>query len=153
MRGRKPDLNNVAQHPAAAEYDRESVAARQAAEEKSRFLRPHGLGEKVRRVWDRVAPELVLLGRLKPHYVDALEEYCRIVVRLREARNYLDDESWTYVTKGRHGSQEKSRPEVAQLNDDWRKWRSLVGEFGMAPAADRGLTNGQSDIFDAFDDF
>lgn len=94
-----------------------------------------------------------MLGRLKRHYVDTLCEYCRIVRRLADARKQLDDEDWIYITTGRNGQQYKARPEVAQLNDDWRKWRSLVGEFGLAPAADRGMMTGQGDLFDEFDQF
>jgi phage terminase small subunit len=94
-----------------------------------------------------------MLGRLKPHFVDALSEYCQITRRISDARKLLDAEDWTYITEGRHGNQHKSRPEVAQLNDDWRKWRSLVGEFGLAPAAERGMMSGQGDLFDAFDNF
>lgn len=105
------------------------------------------------KVWDRLAPHLAMLGRLKPHFVDAFCEYCRVVRRLSDARKYLDENEWSYVTSGRNGAQYKSRPEVAQLNDDWRKWRSLVGEFGLAPAAERGMSTDQSDLFDNFDNF
>jgi len=153
MKGRKPDLNNVAQHPAAANAERATAQQRADADGRARDLRPHGLGKAVIKVWDRLAPELILLGRLKAHHVDAFEEYCRIMVRLREARDYLDDNEWTYVTTGRHGSQHKSRPEVAQLNDDWRKWRSLTASFGLTPSDERGLNAAQGELFDDFDGF
>jgi P27 family predicted phage terminase small subunit len=120
---------------------------------KAKDLRPDWLSADELKIWDRVAPQLVMLGRLKPHFVDALAEYCIVRRRLADARKFLDDETWTYVTSGRNGVQHKSRPEVAQLNDDWRKWRSLVGEFGLAPAAERGMQSGQSDLFDDFDNF
>jgi len=113
-------------------------------------LRPDWLSEDELKVWDRLAPDLAMLGRLKPHFVDALAEYCIVVRKLADARKYLNDADWTYITTGRNGQQYKSRPEVAQLNDDWRKWRSLVGEFGLAPVADRGVQSGQSDLIDEF---
>ena len=117
-------------------------------------LRPsEDLSDSELRVWDRTAPTLAMLGRLKPHFVDALAEYCRIVRRLSDARKYLDTEEWTYIASSCGSNVLKSRPEVAQLNDDWRKWRSLVGEFGLAPAAERGMLSGQCDMFDSFDDF
>jgi phage terminase small subunit len=105
------------------------------------------------KVWDAIAPHMAMLGRLKPHFVDSLAEYCVIRVRLMTARKKLDQENWTYCVEGRNGEQHKSRPEVAQLNDDWRKWRSLVGEFGLAPAAERGMQSGQLDLLDDFDAF
>jgi phage terminase small subunit len=149
-KGRKPELvfgNKFAALPLHDEPQSIHVA-------KAKALRPEeDLSEKELKVWDRIAPHLAMLGRLKPHFVDALAEYCRIVRRLSDARAYLDESEWTYVVSGRNGLQHKSRPEVAQLNDDWRKWRSLVGEFGLAPAAERGMQSGQGDIFDDFDNF
>lgn len=146
-RGRKLDLGNVIglpQHdePQSIHFDR------------AKQLCPDDLlTDAELKVWNRIAPELAMLGRLKPHFVDALCEYCRVVRRLADARKYLDEADWVYVTSGRNGQQYKSRPEVAQLNDDWRKWRSLVGEFGLAPAAERGMQSGQGDVFDDFDSF
>lgn len=147
MRGRKPKLDqadNLARLPSAASSERAAEIAAQTARE----LRPHGLGREAMRVWDRLAPELVALGRLKAHYVDAFAEYCRVSVRLAQARASLDENEWTYVTTGRHGQQWKSRPEVAQLNDDWRKWRSLTASFGLTPADERGLNTSQGELFD-----
>lgn len=146
-RGKKAKLSNVTALP--LHDDPQSVHIARAHD-----LRPDDLltGSELK-VWDRVAPHLAMLGRLKPHFVDALCEYCRVVSRLADARRVLDEEDWTYVVVGRNGNQQKSRPEVAQLNDDWRKWRSLVGEFGLAPAAERGMQSGQSDLFDDFDNF
>lgn len=145
-RGAKPDLNNVVGMP----LHQEPQAVHRA---KAGELRPDHLSASERAVWDRLGPQLVMLGRLKPHFVDAFAEYCTVVVRLRDARQYLDEQDWVYVTDGRNGAQHKSRPEVAQLNDDWRKWRSLVGEFGLAPCAERGVKGEQPGLFDDFDQF
>jgi len=148
--GRKPSIvkaGNFAALPLHDEPQSIHFARAQA-------LRPVDiLTESELKVWDRTAPQLAMLGRLKPHFVDAFCEYCRVVRRMADARNFLDKDEWTYATTGRYGDQRKSRPEVAQLNDDWRKWRSLVGEFGLAPAAERGMISGQGDLFDNFDDF
>ncbi|WP_430009858.1 P27 family phage terminase small subunit [Methylophaga lonarensis] len=146
-RGPKPNLDNVKQLPMHDEPQAVHIA-------KAEALRPADLlTDDELKVWDRIAPHLAMLGRLKPHFLDALCEYCRVVRRLADAREYLDEKDWVYVTSGRNGVQYKSRPEVAQLNDDWRKWRSLVGEFGLAPAAERGMKSGQGDLFDDFDNF
>jgi len=149
-RGRKQDLKNKSNVVAIPLHD-EPQAVHFA---RANALRPADLlSDDELKVWDRMAPQLAMLGRLKPHFVDAFCEYCRVVRRLSDARKYLDESEWTYVVTGRNGQQHKSRPEVAQLNDDWRKWRSLVGEFGLAPAAERGMMSGQGDIFDDFDNF
>ena len=149
-KGRKPELVNNDSKFTALPLHNEPQAVHYA---RANVLRPDELTADELKVWDRIAPQLVMLGRLKPHFVDALAEYCRIMRRLSDARKSLDENEWTYVTSGRNGQQYKSRPEVAQLNDDWRKWRSLVGEFGLAPAAERGMQSGQNDLFDDFDNF
>lgn len=150
MRGQKPQLVASGKFSSLPLHD-EPQSIHYA---RAQTLRPNDLlTESELKVWDRNAPQLAMLGRLKPHFVDAFCEYCRVVRRLADARNYLDQEDWTYATSGRNGDLRKSRPEVAQLNDDWRKWRSLVGEFGLAPAAERGMQSGQGDLFDDFDNF
>lgn len=141
-RGRKKDLDKVTPLPLHEEPQAVHIA-------KSKDLRPDELlSEDELKVWDRNGPYLAMLNRLKPHFVDAFCEYCRVVVRIAEARKTLDEYEWIYATSGRNGTQYKSRPEVAQLNDDWRKWRSLVGEFGLAPAAEKGMDSSQGDLFD-----
>lgn len=46
----------------------------------------------------------------------------------------------TYESETRNGKQIKSRPEVAQLNETFRQIRALANDFGMTPAAERGLS-------------
>lgn len=151
MRGKKPKIVGDDSNVSALPLHSEPQAVHYA---RAKELCPQDdLTDSELTIWNRIAPHLSMLGRLKPHFVDALAEYCRVVRRLSDARKYLDEQGWTYVTSGRNGQQYKSNPEVAQLNDDWRKWRSLVGEFGLAPAAERGMKSGQSDLFDDFDDF
>lgn len=144
MKGRKPNLDkpaNVTAFPGAG-------APPVDAEAEAAALRPRGLKHAEKQIWNDLAPELVRLGRLKKHYVHAFAEYCRVYVRLQEARKLLDEVDWIYITEGRHGEQMKSRPEVAQLNDDWRKYRSLMAEFGLSPASERGLNSNQGDLFE-----
>ena len=139
--------DNVKQFPGADKPEEFHIAL-------TKELLPSGLSKDEKKVWNYIGPELSKGGRLKKLFVDVISEYCRIVVRLADARKDLDDKDWTYVTTGRHGNQEKSRPEVAQLNDDWRKWRSLVSELGLSPSAERHLSKVQGDLFNNdFDKF
>jgi len=146
--GPKSDLTNVSALPLSEEPQAAHIA-------KAEALRPDDLSPEEVAVWDRLAPVLVMVGRLRAHYVDALAQYCVVCVRLKEARKTLDKEDWFYVTEGRNGKQHKARPEVAQLNDDWRKWRSLNGDFGLTPYSERVLKDdGQRGLFDdGFDEF
>lgn len=154
-RGQKPDLNkalrNVVQHPTAKNVtflEQPNDEPNEAHKAKALALRPSGMSTPERKFWDATAPQMVMLGRLKIHYAHAYAEYCSIVIRMAKTKKFLDANEWTYETHTRNGLQIKMRPEVAQLNDDWRKWRSLVGEFGLAPAADRGMVSAlQGDMF------
>ena len=100
MKGRKPQLVSDGKFASLPLHDEpQSVHFARA-----QALRPDGrLTEFELEIWDRNAPQLAMLGRLKPHFVDALCEYCRVVRRLDEARNTLDKEEWTYVITGRNG--------------------------------------------------
>jgi len=53
-----------------------------------------------------------------------------------------------YEVEGRNGVQLKAHPHVAQMNETWRQWRSLMGELGLSPTAERNMMPGQGDLFD-----
>lgn len=149
-RGRKPNLNKPGQGNISPFPGGHVEKTDQWHKQQSVDLRPRGMKPAERKVWNRIGPELSKAGRMKALFVDVIADYCRIVVRLADARRYLDAEQWSYVTTGRHGVQHKSRPEVAQLNDDWRKWRSLVAEIGLSPASQRGLQQQENSSGNAF---
>ncbi|PLW76813.1 P27 family phage terminase small subunit [Cohaesibacter celericrescens] len=140
-RGRKPDPEKVVPFKNENGVPHEDQCARLAAD-----LKPVDLSEAEGAVWDRLAPQMALLGRLKSHYVDVIENYCVAVVRLKAIRRELLEEGETYIVEGRNGAQEKSKPQVAQYNETFRQWRALVGELYLSPAAERMLA-GQGDLF------
>jgi len=100
------------------------------------------------------------LDRLKPHFVDAVLEYCRATIRLRTLRQWFIDNTITegpdagplsaetYEVEGRNGTQIKSHPHVAQMNEAWRQWRSLMMECGLSIASERNMIPGQGGLFD-----
>ena len=142
----------IEKHPA---FDQGAAAAAEneaSHKNRAKELMPRGMTTEEKKVWNRLAPELSKLGRLKNHFVDFIQEYCIVKVRMDSIRSDLDTREWTYVTTGRHGMQHKSRPEVAQLNDDWRKWNSLVAQLGLSPATELRFNDKQGSLFDD-DDF
>lgn len=155
MRGPKPDLNtalrNVVRHPTAKNVqflDQPSDEPNAAHIQISEQLRPKSLKPAEKKFWNATAPRMVMLGRLKTHYAHSYADYCCIVVRMAEIKRELDKNGWTYESFTRNGKQIKSRPEVAQLNDDWRKWRTHVAMWGLAPSEERNLkTSPQGDMF------
>ncbi|UOA08337.1 P27 family phage terminase small subunit [Methylobacter sp. S3L5C] len=146
MAGRKPELSNVHYLPGSTQATSEQIAM--TAKLKPVLPKAAGI------VWDRLAPELMVLNRLKPHYVDAFGEYCYLLARIAEMRKMLADEGETYKIIGRNGAQIKSRPEVAQLNDDWRKLSRLTSCFGLTPSDEKSLiTSIQNNLVDEFAEF
>lgn len=153
--GRKPDPGNVV--PLHGEATAESEQRRLAAAARTaEALKPADLLAALSAEWDRIAPVLAdpALDRLKPQFVDCVLEYCRVVVRLRELRaQFASVSEETYEVSGRNGDQLKTHPVVAQINEAWRQWRSLVGMLGLSPADARALVPGQGDLFEPTDKY
>lgn len=169
MQGRKPKPSNVIPLTGTKSRIEPSVLARR--------LCPKGISKEERKEWMRVATMLAdpALDRLKPHFCDTILEYCRATVRLRTIRTFfielqetrgLKREAETpphtaigtiecdhplgaeiYEVEGRNGSQLKAHPHVAQMNETWRQWRSLMAELGLSPTAERNMMPGQGDLF------
>lgn len=149
MRGRKQKIGNVV--PMVGVGGDVERHRREMARKKAREMRPRGLPADIAKEWERVATLLAdpAVDRLQPRFADVILEYCRATVRLRDLRARmpnLDDE--IYESETRNGRQLKARPEVAQLNETWRQWRSLVALLGLSPADERNLAPGQADLFD-----
>lgn len=169
MQGRKPKANNVVPLT-GAKAPRLSPAAL------AKKLCPKGVTKEERKEWMRVAVILAdpALDRLKPHFVDSVLEYCRATIRLRMFRNYFAEnkvklteeegigggnvvarvtgkpglDAEMYVVHGRNGTQLKAHPFVAQMNETWRQWRSLMMECGLSIASERNMIPGQGNLFD-----
>lgn len=161
MRGRKPTQSNVVPLTGAVRRPTPAQLAKK--------LKPRGLSKEEAKEWDRVATLLAdpAIDRLKPHFVDSVVEYCRATVRLRAFREYfaqneiaVDDkkvdrvtgkpglDAEMYLVRGRNGTQLKSHPFVAQMNETWRQWRSLMMECGLSIASERNMIPGQGDLFE-----
>lgn len=146
MAGRKPVLSNVHYLPESGQ-----VTSKQIDDAAS--LKPP-MSDAAGAVWDCLAPEMMMLGRLKPHFVAAFAEYCYLLARIAETRKWLADNEETYTVVGRNGPQIKSRPQVAQLNDDWRKLSRLTSCFGLTPSDEKSLVNSiQGNLVDEFAEF
>ncbi len=141
MRGRKPDQDNVV--PLTGDQSRGNFDGYAASV--ANGLRPPGLEDDVRQVYDRIAPLLChpTVVRLKPHMVDTFVLMCRMWCRFETIRKLLADPEVgeTYESETRNGVQLKSRPEVAQMNEAFRNFLTLARDFGLTPAAERGIKN------------
>jgi phage terminase small subunit len=119
-------------------------------------LKPKGLSPEIEAEYRRVA--LILsdpaVDRLKARFLDTIVEYCICTVRLRSLRAAMPTLNMeVYRVKTRNGDQVKSHPYVAQVNETWRQWRSLVAMLGLSPTDERNLLPGQGDLFDENDKY
>jgi len=139
MKGRKPDNDAVVPLTDGVRYEDHEAAALA----KAGALKPAGLDEDVSRVWDRIAPKVChpTVDRLKPHMLETFVLMCKVLARYERLASYLAEFNVgeTYVTETRNGVQWKSRPEVGQMNEAFRQFLTLARDFGLTPAAERGL--------------
>lgn len=137
-RGRKPAQSHVIpmREDRDAGHNLQARALTRAAQ-----LRPEGLLEEERWVYDRLAPPLChpTKDRLNEINIFMFLQLIRSVVRYERYYLLLKELGETYEVSSRNGKQVKSRPEVAQLNETWRQIRALASDFGMTPAAERAL--------------
>lgn len=154
MRGAKPKIRNVIPmrpDDVDAEKLRKKVMQRAI-----RRLMPRDLPPEVEKEYKRVAAILAdpSVDRLKARYIDTIIEYCRCTVRMRGLRASMPTLAHEiYRVKTRNGDQVKSHPHVAQVNESWRQWRSLIAMLGLSPTDERNLLPGQGDFFDKNDQY
>ena len=154
MRGAKPKLKNVI--PMRPD-DVDAAKMRKAATRRAiNKLMPRNLSDDIKAEYKRVADILAdpTVDRLKARYIDVIIEYCRATIRLRGFRDAMPTLNLEiYRVKSRNGDQVKSHPYVAQLNETWRQWRSLVAMLGLSPTDERNLLPGQGDLFDESEEY
>lgn len=140
MKGRKPASDNVV--PLTGDEHR-IVDFAAFARDRAAELRPDGLPFEVQAIWDRLAPPLCdpRRDRLNDSNVYLFELLCHTISRHERLRLDVAEGGESYESNTRNGVQQKSRPEVAQLNETWRQVRALASDFGMSPAAERGIKN------------
>ncbi|MFY1706243.1 P27 family phage terminase small subunit [Tritonibacter scottomollicae] len=139
MRGRRPTEEKVV---ALAEEGAPLHNLEERARMRLEEIRPEGLTGELRWTFDRLALPLChpTVDRLKPSNVFMFRQLCAAVVRHERLTLELEELGETYESETRNGVQIKARPEVAQLNETFRQIRGLANDFGMTPAAERGLS-------------
>jgi P27 family predicted phage terminase small subunit len=98
---------------------------------------PVDISPEIRAVWDRVVPELRVMGVLAGADEDLIYAYCVTVVKYRDAVKLLDNAG--LLIRGRDGGVVKN-PAVQFVRDFGAQLRVLGNEFGFSPAARVGLS-------------
>lgn len=131
--------------------------ARKRARKKAKALLPKGLDPEMKAEFLRVGALLAhpTLDRLKPHYLDAVLEYCTCTLRLRAYRQRMPTIAHEVYQpgQGRNGNLWKTNPLVPQMNETWRRWRSLVAILGLSPTDERNMAPGLGDTGDPTDHY
>lgn len=138
-RGRKPGINVVVPMKEAGESGHN---LQERAIARANQLRPEGLNDQVRWVYDRLAPALChpSKDRLNEVTVFMFVQLCRAIVRYEKLELILEERGESYAPgKGRNGNQRRATPEAAQINVVWGQIRQAANDFGMTPVAERAL--------------
>lgn len=107
-------------------------------------------------MWNRLLPPLIKYVGLTILDWPKFEMYCASYGRYRQAQMALCADgviSTTYTTRGRNGTQHKTRPEYHQMLEEVRLMHSLGAEMGLSPSARARLKGlAQGDLFDELDE-
>jgi P27 family predicted phage terminase small subunit len=128
MKGAKPKPNNVI--PMKGD-------ATKPVPEPLYFLSDEG-----KEVWKRLAPEMVMLDRLKPQYHDLFAAYCEAAADLMRFTIQLVDGRYNYTAKTRNGIQEKKSAAWGQRQEAIANLRQIGALFGMSPVDEQRLSDG-----------
>jgi P27 family predicted phage terminase small subunit len=93
---------------------------------------PSWLSALAREEWQRIAPDLIVMGTAKAVDASALGAYCEAVARLRTAVELVAQAGPLLI--GREGQAVKN-PAVAQARDASYEVRMWAREFGFTPSA------------------
>lgn len=117
-------------------------------------LKPENLSTRASAIWDSLAPEMVMLERLKSRFAPMFAEWCYQNAKIEELREWLEENGQMYDTTTRDGNQKKSHPYVAQVHEHWRQMLRLTEKFGLTPADEKSLVRSiHGDVNNEFEGF
>ena len=102
----------------------------------------HIRGES-RREWRRVSRLLIQMGVLTQAHIPALELYCTLYGRWKDAEARIAKEGLTSMG-GVHGTVPVASPYVRISDDAMRQVRLWLGEFGLTPSSQSKVAKAES---------
>ncbi|ETD90397.1 phage terminase small subunit P27 family [Rhodobacter capsulatus] len=111
---------------------------------------PEFMSADARAVWLRLAPQLIRLKRLEPHYHELFAGYCEEVAVYIAMTRDIGANGVTYETgAGRNGNQKRTRPEVHLRKSALEGMIRLGALFGLSPIDEKRLgAASQGDLFE-----
>lgn len=99
--------------------------------------------------WVDLAPELMRLDRLKPHFRPQFASYCEAVANFIRGTNDIAMNGVWYETKTRNGIQQKKTAAWTLQTEAANQMRRDAALFGLTPVDEARIsTGGQADLFD-----
>lgn len=119
-----------------------------------KILAPLKMPDRAWLIWDSLAPEMVMLDRLKGRFAFLFAEWCWQSAKIIELRGWLIENGDTYASETRNGNQLKCHPYVGQMHEHWRQMMRLTEKFALTPSDEKQLVRVvHGDIFSDFDQF
>ncbi len=135
MKGTKPNLENV--------IPMRGDAPRPVPDP------PDLLSDGGKKVWERLAPEMIRQNRLEPHYEDLFAALCEAANDVIELSSNIAMEGRTYSVKTRNGMQQKKTASWQARLDALASLKQLGSLFGLSPVDDKRLSSAdQGSLFD-----
>jgi P27 family predicted phage terminase small subunit len=134
MAGRKP-ANVVALHGRMSAYKALPDAGAGKSVDPDDLTMPQIVrsNPSARAAWKRITEALADRDLLDKLDAESIAITCLQWADYVELRKDIATNGRTYTTEGRHGTQQKTRPEVGQMNDLERRLRASMGEHGLTP--------------------
>jgi len=102
-----------------------------------------------RDVWTDLAPELVRMDRLLPHFRHQFASYCEAVANFIRGTNDIAMHGVWYETKTRNGMQQKKTAAWTTQSEAANHMRRDAALFGLTPVDESRIGGGgQGDLFD-----
>lgn len=100
-------------------------------------------------VWQELAPDLVRMDRLMPHFRHQFASYCEATANFIRATNEIALNGVWYETKTRNGVQQKKTAAWTAQNEAMNQMRRDAALFGLTPVDESRIGGGaQGDLFD-----
>jgi P27 family predicted phage terminase small subunit len=111
---------------------------------------PKGLSAGARKVWRRLAPELLKYNLMSAVYSDTFEDLCETVADVKELRHSLRARQALLRTQGKDpaeafeastpGGMPVQHPRYQILKSERQRMSSLLAKFGLTPSEQASVT-------------
>ena len=110
---------------------------------KGQPVRPEGLSEQAKKIWDTLGPQLSELGLLAEVDASTFATFCQNYgdwLELTAYLNKLGPQNWFFESESGY---RQIIPEVAARDKSFQAMQKLAGRFGLDPSSRSGIPAGK----------